>query len=134
MLMTLLGTPRRQRWRIALLALLVLGLIWPLLEADRWRFYGSRSALIERQKADGYVLVGTFGRPDWPALVVGRVADRGTVAFVTADGQPHQYQGFSGPLKALHFRAGLAGGKTFTLVFHRPPQAPEVNPAFAGIR
>lgn len=117
-----------------MLAPLVMGLVWPLLEADRWRFYGSRAALIERQKADGYVLVGSFGRPDWPALVVGRVADRGSVAFVTADGQRHQYQGFSGPIKALHFRAGLAGGKSFTLVFHRPPQAPEGNPAFAGIR
>lgn len=134
MLISFFGTPRHQRWRLVLLVLLALLLAWPWLDAERFRFYGSRSALIDGQKQQGYVLVGTLGRPDWPAVVVGRVADRGGVSFVTADGQPHQYQGFSGPMKALHLRAGLGGGKAFTLVFHRPPTVPEGNPAFTGIR
>lgn len=134
MLITFLGTPRRQRWSLALLFGLVMVLTWPLIDADRFRVYGSRAALIAGQKEQGFVLVGSFGRPDWPAVVVGRAAERGGLSFVTADGQPHRYQGFAGPLKVLHFRAGLGGGKAFSLVFHQPPKGPEDNPAFAGIR
>lgn len=134
MLMTLLGTPRHQRWLVVLFLLIGVVLVWPWFGHDLFRFYASRPTLIAQQKSAGYVLVGTFGRPDWPAVVVDRAADHGAVSFVTADGQPHQYQGFSGSMKALHFRAGLGGGKAFTLVFHRPPKGPEGNPAFKDIR
>ena len=134
MLITLFGASRRQRGALLLLLLVGLAMAWLWMDGDLFRFYGSRAALIEQQKKSGYVLVGSFGRPDWPAVVVDRAADQGAVSFVTADGQAHQYQDFAGPMKALHFRAGLGGVKAFTLVFHRPPKGPEENPAFKGIR
>ena len=133
MLMTLFGTPRHQRWLLAGALLLVFGLIWPLLDTDRFRYYGKRSSLLERQKTQGYVPVGSFGKTNWPAVVVGCDTGHGTVSFTTADGQPHEYQGFTGPMKALHFRALQTGGKGFTLVFHQPPTRAEFNPVFKGI-
>ena len=134
MLVALFATRRRQRWMVVALLTVALAFVYLLLDADRFRLYASLSSAIERQKGLGYRLVGSLGRPDWPAVVVGREAGQGTVSFVTADGQPHQYQGFAGPMKALHFRAGLAGGKSFILVFHHPPAEPEPNPAFMRIR
>jgi hypothetical protein len=123
-LLTLWGSPARRRALVVLLAAAGIALAWPLFEADLLRWHGSRAGLIAAQKARGYQLVGTLGRPDWPAIVVGRDAGTGGVEFVTADGQPHRYEGFAGPMKALHLRAGLGGGKAFTLVFHRPPERP----------
>lgn len=134
MLITLFATPGRKRWLIGTLAIGALALLRPLLDRDLGRIYGSRAEVIAAQKAQRYVLVGTFGRPDWPAIVVGREVGDGTVSFVTADGQPQRYQGFSGPMKALEYRAGLTGGKAFTLVFHQVKPAPAGNPAFRDIR
>lgn len=134
MLLALFGSPRRQRWLIVLLLLGGVIVAWPWLGGDVLRVHGSRAALIEQQKRAGYLLVGSFGRPEWPAIVLARTVGQGAVSFVTADGQAHQYQGFAGPMKVLHFRAGLGGGKAFTLVFHQPPKGPEDNPAFQGIR
>lgn len=134
MLITLIATPGRRRWLLGGGALLVLLLAIFLVDADRGSIYASREELLKAQKQQQYVLVGTFGRPDWPAIVVGSERGVGGVQFVTADGQPHQYQGFSGAMKALEFRAGLTGGKRFTLVFHRvKPEVPDNSP-FKGIR
>jgi hypothetical protein len=122
MLITLYTTSARRRWLLAVIVLLTLAIVLVVADGDRGSIYGSRNALIEAQKRDGYVQVGSFGRSDWPAIVVSRETGQGGVAFTTADGQPHRYQGFAGPMKALEFRAGLGGGKRFTLVFHRVPK------------
>ncbi len=134
MLMTLVGTPGRRRW--LLLAALVAGIamLLPIVDGDYFRIYASRPELLRAQKKQHFVLVGTFGRADWPAIVVARETGDGGVSFVTADSQPHEYQGFSGPMKALEFRAGLTGGKRFTLVFHQVASRPEDSSPFKGIR
>lgn len=128
MLITLWGTAARRRIVVLAIGSLATVLVWSALEADLWRAYGSRSAIVSAQKAQGYLPVGLIGRSDWPAIVVARDSGVGEVDFVAADGQPHRYQGFAGPMKALHLRAGLAGGKAFTLVFHRPPPKEGVPP------
>lgn len=134
MLITLIATPGRRRWLLAGGAGLLLLLALWLVDRDLGSVYGSRDEALKAQKQQQYVLVGSFGRPDWPAIVVGRVAGNGAIKFVTADGQPHQYQGYSGPLKALEFRAGLTGGKRFTLVFHQVRPAPPDTSPFKDIR
>jgi hypothetical protein len=134
MLIALLVALARNRWLLAGVFALVLVCLSILLDSDQARIFTSRGDLIKAQKAQNYVLVGTLGRPEWPAVVAGRETGKGEVSFVTADGQRHQYQGFSGPMKALAFRAGLDGSKRFTLVFHRVEKAPVDNSPFKGIR
>lgn len=134
MLITLIGASGRQRWLLGGAALVLLFFLLILLDGDWGSLYGSRGEAIKAQKKQQYVLVGTLGRPDWPAIVVGRKTGEGGVSFVTADGQPHQYQGFSGAMKALEFRAGLNGAKRFTLVFHQVRKAPADNSPFKDIR
>lgn len=133
MLITLVATPGRRRWLLGAAVLLVLFLAVFLVDGDRGSIYGNRDEALKAQKKQQYVLVGTLGRPDWPAIVVGRETGEGGVRFVTADGQPHQYQGFSGPMKVLEFRAGLTGGKRFTLVFHQVKVPVDTSP-FKDIR
>ena len=134
MLIALLVTPGRQRWLLAGVFLLVLLSLSILLDSDQARIFTTRGDLIKAQKAQNYVLVGTLGRPEWPAVIAHQETGKGEVSFVTADGQRHQYQGFGGPMKALEFRAGLNGTKRFTLVFHRIEKAPVDNSPFKGIR
>lgn len=124
----------RNRWLLAGVFLLVVVCLSILFDSDQGRIFTSRADLIKVQKAQNYVLVGTLGRPEWPAVVAQRETGKGEVSFVTADGQRHQYQGFSGPMKALEFRAGLNGSKRFTLVFHQIVNAPDENSPFKGIR
>lgn len=133
MLITLIGTPGRRRWLLGAAVLLLLFLAFLLVDSDWGSIYGNRSEALKAQKKQHYVLVGTLGRPEWPAIVVGRETGEGGVRFVTADGQPHQYQGFSGPMKALEFRAGLTGGQRFTLVFHQVKARVDNSP-FKDIR
>lgn len=133
MLITLIATPGRRRWMLGAAVLSALVVVAFLIDGDRGSIYGNRDEAIKAQKKQSYVLVGTLGRPEWPAIVVGRETGEGGVRFVTADGQPHQYQGFSGPMKALEFRAGLTGTKRFTLVFHQV-KAQVDNSPFKDIR
>lgn len=133
MLITLIATPGRRRWLLGGVVVLLLFLAAFLIDGDLGSIYGNRDEAIKAQKTHNYVLVGTLGRPEWPAIVVGRETGEGGVRFVTADGQPHQYQGFSGPMKALEFRAGLTGAKRFTLVFHQVKARVDNSP-FKDIR
>lgn len=134
MLIPLFVGSGRRRWLLGAGMLLLLSLVAFLADSDRGSVYGNRSELLKAQKNQGYVLVGSFGRLDWPAIVVGGDRGQGGVDFVTADGQPHQYRGFSGPMKALHLRAGLIGSKRFTLVFHQIGKtSPDTSP-FKDIR
>lgn len=134
MLITLIGTSGRRRWLLAGVALLFMLLLVWLWQPDRGRLYARRAELLEVQKGQGYVLVGTLGRPDWPAVVTSVETGQGGVSFVTADGQAHAYQGFSGPMKALAFRAGLGGSKRFTLVFHQRLKAVDDGASVDGLR
>ncbi|WP_374327219.1 hypothetical protein [Azonexus sp.] len=117
MLITLFGSTGRRRLLVLGLALLVLLGVLLMLQSGGGLFYGSQRALLQAQKSAQFTLVGTFGKPDWPALVVGRNSGIGEVDFVTAEGQAHRYQGFSGAMQALHFRS--LSGRSFTLVFVR---------------
>ena len=127
MLISLFGSTHRQRLRIIGVMLVVLTTVFVLFRSDGGIFHGNQRAVVLAQKATGFVLVGTFGKPKWPALVVDR--DRGVdeLDFVTTDGQAHRYRGFSGAMRALHFRS--LSGSSFTLVFlqhsgKRDPLAP----------
>ena len=115
MLITLFGSTGRRRLLVLGLAILVLLGVLLMLQSAGGFFHGSQRALLQAQKSARFTLVGTFGKPDWPALVVGRDSGMGEVDFVTADGQAHRYEGFNGAMKALHFRS--LSGRGFTLVF-----------------
>lgn len=115
MLITLFGSTGRRRLLVLGLALLVLPGVLLMLQSGGGLFHGSQRALLQSKKSEQFTLVGTFGKPDWPALIVGRDSGIGEVDFVTADGQPHRYEGFNGAMQALHFRS--LSGRGFTLVF-----------------
>lgn len=117
MLITLFGSTHRRRLLVVGIALAVLMAVFVLFSAGGGFFHGSQRDVVAAQKAAGFVPVGTFGKPEWPALIVDRDHGVGEVDFVTADGQPHGYRGFSGAMHALHFRS--LSGRAFTLVFHQ---------------
>lgn len=116
----------QQRRRLLLAALpLVLGVIYLLAgDHDRFTVYGSLQGLERAQAARGMVIVGRFGKPAWPALVVDRSDGMDGVRFTAPGGQSHQYRGFSGPMKALTLRSGFGGEATYIVVLAtRPPKA-----------
>ncbi|WP_306606854.1 hypothetical protein [Azonexus sp.] len=117
MLITLFGSTGRTRLWVTALALVVLAAVLLVFRAGGGFFHDSQRSVVQAQKAAGFVPVGTFGKPEWPALIVGRDRGIGEVDFVTSDGQPHRYRGFSGAMQALHFRS--LSGRAFTLVFHQ---------------
>lgn len=110
---------RLQFGLVALLlgALLVLFQVFAVV--DRFALYQHYGAVIHAQQKRGYQLVGRFGSPGWPALVVEMAEGAGQVDFVTPDGQPHRYEGFSGPMKVLFFRHGFGEQGAFVMVFHQ---------------
>lgn len=123
MLHLLLGTARgRRRWLVAglLLAGLLLAL-WTAARSDRFSLSSSLTDFTAAQAQRGYVLVGRFGQQHWPAMVVEVVSGEDGVAFVSADGQLHQYEGFKGAMKALTLRPLTRPGSAFTLVLLQRP-------------
>lgn len=131
MLLTLWGSPVCRRGLVIVLSFAALALVWALIEADHLSDYGSRDASIAAQKQRGYLLVGTLASMRGPALVVTLDRGHGGVEFVSAAGKAHRYQGFTGPMKALHLRRGLGADSGFTMVFHRPVQQSAVSPVSA---
>lgn len=115
MLITLFASTGRRRLLVLGLALLVLLGVLLMLQSGGGIFHGSQRSLLQAQKSAQFTLVGTLGKPEWPALIVGRDSGIGEVDFVTAEGQVHRYQGFNGVMQALHFRS--LSGQGFTLVF-----------------
>lgn len=115
MLITLFASTGRRRLLVLGLALLVLLGVLLVLQSAGGLFHGSQRAVLQAQKSAQFTLVGTLGKPEWPALIVGRDSGIGEVDFATADGQAHRYEGFNGAMQALHFRS--LSGRGFTLVF-----------------
>lgn len=115
MLIAFFGSTGRRRLLIGGIAIAVLTAVFWLFSAGSGYLHGSQRAVLQAQQSARFALVGTFGKPAWPAVIVGRDDGIGQVEFITADGQAHRYDGFHGAMQALHFRS--LSGNGFTLVF-----------------
>ena len=96
-------------------------LVYAVADTDRLSLYTSEHALIERQGARGMGVVGRFGAPRWPALVVDRIDGDRQVAFTAPDGQRHSYSGFQGRMKALELRHGPGREARFVIMLADRP-------------
>lgn len=108
-----------QRRLVALPLLALLGIYLLAGNHDRLSIYNNLQSFSKAQEARGMVIVGRFGKPAWPAIVVDREDGSDGVQFLTPDGQSHIYQGFSGPMKALTLRSGTGPKSIFVVVLAR---------------
>ena len=70
--------------------------------------YPDEDAFTQAMAAEGWVVVGRFGA-GWPARISEDAQAYGSIAFVTADGQRHEYGGFEGyDMRVVHL-AGPGG-------------------------
>ena len=127
MLHLLAGLDPRHRERVFLIfAGCLLGL-WLLVgDYDLFRFYRSYSSFTARQATLGYAFAGRFGRPQWPAVVVGRIDGDREIAFTLPDGQRHIYGKFPGHLKVLTLRSSI--NNVFVLVCSEKPKPVGLRP------
>lgn len=108
MLHLLVGLAPRYRKQVFLIIAGCLLGVWLLVgDYDLFTFYRSHSSFTARQNALSYAFAGRFGRPQWPAVVVGRIDGDKEVTFTLPNGQRHIYGNFPGHLKVLTLRSSF---------------------------
>jgi len=99
-----------------LLALILAGLALQLLRGEVGASFFDEEDLMAYEKSRGFVSVGRFPAPQWPAKIAEVKSSEGKVKFQLADGTLQQYAGFDGyKLKVVTVRP--ENGPVGTYVF-----------------
>lgn len=107
---------------LAVLVTLLGALAFHLIRGEVGTSVANESDLMAMEKARGFLSVGRFPAPSWPAEIAEVQSAENSVAFTLADGTRQQYAGFDGyGLKVVTVQP--ASGPTGVYVFRTEKKA-----------
>ena len=135
MLATIFGVAWRDRVLLIVVATLTMtAILLAFGDHDLLTVHLSRARLESTQAERQLYIVGSFGMPQFPAIVVGRTDGLNEISFIAPDGTRHHYRNFPGRMKVLALRSGTFGQHRFVLVFGETQRSADNDRPIAGLR